>query len=146
MPAAAPKSLVRGRLYLASNHTSEAAAIFKAVDFNIDHGLQNEDVKYAGASVTTTLGLLSAPSIAVNYLRDTGQSIITDAIRWWRDNGTGVKFYLYLDITGEALIYAYGYAALEGTSLQGAADAGIRGSLTLRPGPEDVWDDHFITG
>ena len=96
--------------------------------------------------MTTVLELLSKPGIDVNYIRDNTENIVLTAARWNRDNGTGVKFYLYLDITNEATVYAYGYAMLEGVSIEGGAADGIKGSFTMRPGPEAVWDDARLVG
>jgi hypothetical protein len=143
---AAPQSWVRGRLYLAISNTTEAQPLTKVVDYSHDRGLNNEDIKYAGAGVTQALSLLASPSIACNFYRDKDQNVVLAAARYWRDSGLGVKFYLYLDITGEATVYAYGYAALEGVSEGGGADAGVKGQFTLRPGPEAVWDDAKIVG
>jgi len=141
------KSWVRGRLYLASSNTTEAVPLGKVVDFQHDYGLNSEDVQYAGAGVTTAISLLSSPNIAINWIRDTSENIVLTAARHWRDSGTGVKFYLYPDITGEATAYAYGYAGLEGVSLGGGAAAGVKGSFTLRPSAsESVWDDALIPG
>jgi len=143
---AAPTAWAKGRLYLADSNTTEATPINKAVDYQYTPGENNEDIEYAGATVGQALSLLGKPSIAVNFIRDSGQNLVIKAARHWRDNGTGVKWYLYLDLTNEASVYAYGYAALEGTQLSGAATAGQKGTFNLRPGPEDVWDDSAIVG
>ena len=141
----APSSWVKGRLYLATSNTSEASPLAKAVDYNYDHGVNNEDVAYAGAGITTKLMLLSSPSIAINYIRDRGENLVVAATRYWKANGLGVKWYLYINLTDEATVYAYGYAAFEGVSLAGGATSGNKGAFTLVPGPEEVWDDHLLT-
>lgn len=140
------KSWVKGRLYLAPDSSTEASPLGKAVDFSHDMGHETEDVAYAGASITTVLELLSKPGIDVNWIRDNTETIVLNAARNCRDNLTGVKFYLYLDITNEATVYAYGYAMLEGVSLAGGATDGMKGSFTLRPGPEAIWSDSRLTG
>lgn len=138
------KSWVKGRLYLAISNTSEASPLGKAVDFSLDMGQQTENVAYAGASVTTVLELLSEPGIDLNYVRDNSEDIVRKAARHNRDNLTGVKFYLYLDIASEATVYAYGYGMLEGVTVEGGATDGIKGSFTIKPGPEAVWDDSML--
>lgn len=140
------KSWVKGRLYLGQSASTEASPLGKAVDFSYDMGHETEDVAYAGAAITTVLELLSKPGIDVNWVRDNTEAIVLAAARYCRDSLAGVKFYLYLDITNEATVYAYGYAMLEGVSLAGGAADGMKGSFTLRPGPEAIWDDARLVG
>jgi len=135
-------SWVRGRLYLAPDDTAAAQPLTQTIDFSFDAGLANEERPFTGARVTPRISLLSSPSIAINYNRLSTQEVVWDAARHWRANGTGVRFYLYLDTTSEATVYAYGLAGLEGVSLAGGAAAAMAGTFTLVPAEDgQTWDD-----
>lgn len=135
------KAWVKGRLYLATTASGAARPLLEAVDFSYDPGLATEERPYAGASVTPNIVLLSSPSLQINFNRRADDDHVGSAYRFVRDNLESVRFYLYMDISNEAAVYAYGQAVIEGVSLSGAATAGINGSFTLKPGPEAVWSD-----
>lgn len=141
--AAQRKSWVRGRLYIGTTDTGAASPLTEAIDFNYDYGQQSEEMPFAGASVTPSCVLLSKPTLAINFNRRADGTLIAAAVRNVRDNGYDVRWYLYLDITGEAAVYAYGFG-IPTLSLQGGAAAGMKGAFTLTPGDTAVWDDHFL--
>ncbi len=138
--AAQRKSWKRGRLYMATTDSGAASPLTEAIDFNYDLGQQTEEMPFAGASVTPNCVLLPKPSLAINFNRRADQNLVATAARNCRDNGYDVRWYLYLDITDEAAVYAYGFG-IPTLSLQGGAAAGIKGAFTLTAGDSAIWSD-----
>lgn len=145
MSAPNKKSWVKGDLYLAVDNTSAAVPLTEPVDFNYDFGQNEEAMPFAGASVTPNIILLSTPSVQANFNRRADEDRVMAAARHCRDNLTGVRFYLYLDSTNEAAVYAYGMAFVK-PGLAGAATSGIKGSMTLIPDESGTWDDDALSG
>lgn len=145
MSAPNKKSWVKGSLLLATDNTAAAAALTEPVDFNYDFGQNEEAMPFAGASVTPNIILLPTPSVAINYNRRADEDVVMTAARHCRDNLTGVRFYLYVDTTNEAAVYAYGMAFVKPT-LSGAATSGIKGSFTLLPDESATWNDTLLAG
>lgn len=137
---------LRGALYLAGDDTAAASPMAEVIDFSYDVGQNNEERPFTNPTnkVTPRIALLSSPSCAINYNRRSDESKVAAAVRHWRDNGTGVRFYLYLDVENEAAKYLYGKAGLEGVSTTGGASAALAGSFTLVPGPEAEWSDQYF--
>lgn len=138
--AAQRKSWVRGRLYIGTTDTAAASPLTEAIDFSYDVGQQSEEMPFAGATVTPGCVLLSKPTLAINFNRRADGALIAAAARNVRDNGYDVRWYLYLDITNEATVYAYGFG-IPTLSLSGGAAAGMKGAFTLTPGDSAIWDD-----
>ena len=82
------KAWLKGRLYLAPSSSTEASPLGKVVDFSYNQGQASEEVRYAGATVTTVINLLSNPQVQVNWIRDTTENLVVTAARWWRGWGT----------------------------------------------------------
>lgn len=143
--APAVKSWVKGALYLAVDDTAAATPLDEPVDFNYDMGNNDEGTPYAGAAVTPNIVLLSTPSLTINYNRRSDEDQVLAAARHCRDNLTGVRFYLYLDTTNEAAVYAYGFGLVK-PSLAGGATAAIKGSFSLIPDYQGTWNDDALGG
>jgi len=137
------KSWYRGRMYLAISDSAAATPITEPVDYSYDMGQNLEDMPYAGASVTPGAVMLSKPTLQINFNRRADGAVIYQAARHVRDNGTDVRWYLYLDATNEATVYAYGMGNLT-LSHQGGASAGMKGSFSLTAGDNCIWDDHLL--
>ena len=145
MAAPVKKSWVKGALYLATDDTVAAVPLLAPVEFTFDPGLNDEAVPHAGASVTPNIMLLPTPSIQFQYTRRSDEDRVLKAARHCRDNLTGVRWYLYLDTTNEAAVYAYGVGFVK-PSLTGGATAAIKGSATMIPDPTGVWVDTALIG
>lgn len=145
MPAPTKKSWVKGALYLATDDTAAASPLLAPVEFTHDPGLNEEAVPHAGATTTPNIMLLATPSIQFQYTRRSDEDRVLKAGRHCRDNLTGVRWYLYIDTTNEAAVYAYGMGFVK-PSLSGGATAAVKGQATIIPDPTGTWNDAALIG
>jgi len=145
MAAPNKKSWNKGRMMLAVDDTVAAGILLEPVDFNYDFGQNEEGMPAVGMSATPNIVLQATPSLQINYNRRADEDVVMKAARHNRDNLTGVRWYLYIDVTNEATKYAYGMGIVK-PSLQGAATGGVKGSFTLIPDESGTWNDDALSG